>query len=91
MLQFHRKQIATYCQTFVQEGHRAAVKEELHRCGNDCIMPLLGITDRLRALNLELGSCRGPMKDYRPLIIELTNCQGLLQLVLYIEPEQLVA
>ena len=64
--------------------------DELRRCGNDCIMPLLGITDRLKTLNLELGSCRGPMKNYRPLVIKLTNCQGLLQLVLHIEPEQLV-
>ena len=90
LLQFHRRQIQLYCQTMVQEGHRAAVKEELRRCGNDCIMPLLEITDRLRALNLELGSSRGPMRDYRPLVIELTNCQGLLQLMLHIEPEQLI-
>jgi hypothetical protein len=86
----HRNQITRYCQAVVLEGHRHAVRDELRKSSNECLMPLLDITDRLKNLNDRLATGRGPLNVYRPLVDELLECRGLIQMIIHIVPQKLL-
>ena len=88
-LKFHRREIGIYLAQ-VQEGHRSQVKDELRNSSNECIMPLLEFMDKIKDLNSQMGSCRGPLSEYRTLLVELGDLRGSVELVRFIEPSPLL-
>ena len=88
-LKFHRREIEVYLAQ-VQEGLRSQVKEELRNSSNQCIMPLLEFMDKIKDLNSQMGSCRGPISENRTLLVKLGDLKVSVELVRFIEPSPLL-
>jgi hypothetical protein len=89
-LAFHRRQIARYLEAVVQEGHKSAVKEELRKSSNECIMPILSLMDKFKETNILQTRNRGPLSGYSGLVEQLAETKGYLELIRFIEPCQLL-
>ena len=87
---FHRRQIQSYLATVVAEGHRSAVRLELRSSSNECLTPVLTAIEELRRKNIDLGACRGPLREYFPLVGSLDKIKEHIELIQFIEPPQIL-
>ena len=74
--------------TLARVRTRPSARDDRVACAQNVLLEFM---DKIKGLNSQMCSCRGPLSEYRTILIKLEDLKGYVELVRFIEPSPLAS